>query len=576
MYFCRECGRPISKPGIGDDCAAKLGLTVEKETVSYKYARESEFSNLGEDIPDSARHRRHEWKDLESAETSGEVVARNNIARDKLLKNSPPAINVNNENIIASTVAVTIMKRMPAEPNYYKASSLDCPIFALCKKGRNGNDIIITINESESRLLILVKNRPGAYVIELGKTTAQADVKIRQAFFEKYEWIKKSSEDFAKKESLKNIHLNTDPKAYSALLTKELSNFVESFDDEYGIKINENYTLMSGDDSDFSNRYLQISGKPKKYSVSDMVIKTQKTINEGKLDESINALEKAIGGASISIGTEKGSKGVRFNPIVFYSQELKRVGPEIAFKTKEEMEAAISREGGWNLRAAQWGESVSDKERKDHLKNACESLSDLQDALGLSNEMISFGGKLGIAFGARGRGNALAHFEPGHNVINLTRKNGIGALAHEFGHALEHNLYDMKKSGGLAGSLGFIPKDLSKSFRDTERNNSRENIDQSFAQNQEKFTTHLKVFYERMCKSESFKAMPVNHKKCLKDPAEIFARTFEAMVKRKLEKKSRTNTYLVSCEGESIYPNDQELEAMEPYFDFILKSLSSK
>ena len=47
---------------------------------------------------------------------------------------------------------------------------------------------------------------------------------------------------------------------------------------------------------------------------------------------------------------------------------------------------------------------------------------------------------LAIAFGARGKGGALAHFEPGRNVINLTKIKGAGSLAHEWGHALDYFL----------------------------------------------------------------------------------------------------------------------------------------
>ncbi|MGQ5525711.1 hypothetical protein ACUHMQ_21040, partial [Chitinimonas sp. PSY-7] len=56
------------------------------------------------------------------------------------------------------------------------------------------------------------------------------------------------------------------------------------------------------------------------------------------------------------------------------------------------------------------------------------------------------GGKLGLAFGAQGNGGRnAAHFVPGVNEINITRTSGAGALAHEWGHALDHHF------GVLAG-----------------------------------------------------------------------------------------------------------------------------
>lgn len=47
---------------------------------------------------------------------------------------------------------------------------------------------------------------------------------------------------------------------------------------------------------------------------------------------------------------------------------------------------------------------------------------------------------LAIAFGARGSGGALAHYEPARNVINLTKMKGAGCLAHEWGHALDNKI----------------------------------------------------------------------------------------------------------------------------------------
>lgn len=60
---------------------------------------------------------------------------------------------------------------------------------------------------------------------------------------------------------------------------------------------------------------------------------------------------------------------------------------------------------------------------------------------------------LAIAFGARGSGRALAHFEPSRNVINLTKMKGAGSLAHEWGHAFDFNV------GQLCGCLSMYTRD---------------------------------------------------------------------------------------------------------------------
>lgn len=61
---------------------------------------------------------------------------------------------------------------------------------------------------------------------------------------------------------------------------------------------------------------------------------------------------------------------------------------------------------------------------------------------------------LAIAFGARGSGRALAHFEPSRNVINLTKMKGAGSLAHEWGHAFDFNV------GQLCGCMSLYTRDV--------------------------------------------------------------------------------------------------------------------
>ena len=80
---------------------------------------------------------------------------------------------------------------------------------------------------------------------------------------------------------------------------------------------------------------------------------------------------------------------------------------------------------------------MSDKDRQASLNFGYEGLLDMCRAIGISPKDVSLGGRLSIAFGARGSGNALAHYEPLREVINLTKMKGAGSLAHEWGHALD-------------------------------------------------------------------------------------------------------------------------------------------
>lgn len=90
-----------------------------------------------------------------------------------------------------------------------------------------------------------------------------------------------------------------------------------------------------------------------------------------------------------------------------------------------------------------------------HVQKSTEALADLADLLGAKDHQVSMKGRLAMAFGARGRGNAggsaaRAHYEPIQRVINLTKLGGGGCLAHEWVHALD-NLIVEAETGKPAG-----------------------------------------------------------------------------------------------------------------------------
>lgn len=77
----------------------------------------------------------------------------------------------------------------------------------------------------------------------------------------------------------------------------------------------------------------------------------------------------------------------------------------------------------------QFGNYVESPRRQADLNRAYDSLHDLADVLNVPTKALSLNGRLGLAFGARGKGKAAAHYEPGEVAINLTKGNGPGALA---------------------------------------------------------------------------------------------------------------------------------------------------
>jgi hypothetical protein len=106
----------------------------------------------------------------------------------------------------------------------------------------------------------------------------------------------------------------------------------------------------------------------------------------------------------------------------------------------------------FGFRGVEFGEWVNAAERQANINHAYDALWDLADALNMPAKAISFGGRMGLAFGSRGRGGrAAAHYEPNTNVINLTKTKGDGTVAHEWGHALDHFLTG-EMQGFKAGS----------------------------------------------------------------------------------------------------------------------------
>lgn len=122
--------------------------------------------------------------------------------------------------------------------------------------------------------------------------------------------------------------------------------------------------------------------------------------------------------------------------------QIQRIGPDWRDGRNIDTEEFLNR---FRFQGIQFGNWVTQKERQDLLNHAWDALYDLMDVCKLPPEAASLNGYIvGIAFGARGRGGAVAHWEPDQRILHFTRKKGAGALAHEWAHASDNFL------GGLA------------------------------------------------------------------------------------------------------------------------------
>lgn len=105
----------------------------------------------------------------------------------------------------------------------------------------------------------------------------------------------------------------------------------------------------------------------------------------------------------------------------------------------------------FGFRGGEFGNWMGEADRQYSLNYGYDALMDLSYALKIDPKDISLDHQLAIAFGARGKGSAVAHYEPEREVINLTKMKGAGSLAHEWGHALD-DIAGQKLDGDLLTS----------------------------------------------------------------------------------------------------------------------------
>ena len=267
----------------------------------------------------------------------------------------------------------------------------------------------------------------------------------------------------------------------------------------------------------------------------------------------------------------------RFDPSeVYVKHATRKGGRDVAEVTSDPNKATKHMVENFGIRGVQWGNTVSDEERKHHAAKAVESLVDLADVVGLHPKDIALDGKLGLAFGARGKGTASAHYEPSTQVINLTRASGVGTLAHEWGHAFDHMLTDFGSSRKDIDSNRASGNYMSSEHQYThelvgpggKKWNSRgneTNLHEGW-KHEEKPKRGIREAYGRWEKASADYRKRL--KSALRDAVrngqmsqnkaddywnsdhEIFARTFERHVQHKLHEDGRENTYLSGLGGD--------------------------
>ena len=205
--------------------------------------------------------------------------------------------------------------------------------------------------------------------------------------------------------------------------------------------------------------------EPDKYFIIDTDRRTAVNINISSLAEAEDIVEKIATETQEKFNNrsqnaqENESKSKRKGAFVPPQlQNIERNGPEY----RKESATGDIYMNDLKFRAGEFGNWMGESDRQVSLDMGYDALRDLARVLNIRPEDISLGGKLAIAFGARGKGGAsagAAHYEPERQVINLTKMSGAGCLAHEWGHALDHAIGLSIGSAELASDIkrGHIP-----------------------------------------------------------------------------------------------------------------------
>ena len=214
----------------------------------------------------------------------------------------------------------------------------------------------------------------------------------------------------------------------------------------------------------------------------------------------------------------------------------------------------------FGFRGVEFGNWMTQEDRKKALNECYDALMDLAAVCKVSPQALSLGGTLGMAFGARGGGKFSAHYEPGKVVINMTKTNGAGALAHEWFHALDNYFAKMGSEGVdiyATGGEGLFPQDIRKIGKNYFDRKSGQMLTEE--EYNEKMNSHevrkemaeaWKSLMETVNKSDYFKRSEayarLHNSKYWARPTELGARAFSIWVENELSKQGMSNDYLAN------------------------------
>jgi len=499
----------------------------------YAWARKSDVDNVGADLAGAARHVRNEWRTLEDLEAMGAAVAEKGITRSNLQKRKPNNFAVHAEKNPMTALAMHFaMNTIPQRPygtksNEAKGTSLD---------GMNADEF----RASTRKQYVEMFDALHAKAEEL----AGGDMGPSEALHEFARFA-----DSHRNKLTKGGYSQTVRTTYDALKkihkqTRTAKNYKDKFSldpsqDNYRFKSNTAIHKMR----EFAKLAQEHHGR---FDGGD-------DVQQKAIDVISGSTVASVFGKKVAGGNKNAEK---FNPSEAYVTGVsnRKGGRKVNTSSHGKTQKMLM--GGLTIRGLQYGNSMTDDERVHHTAKSAEAFVDLADALGVPDEAIGMKGKLGLAFGARGRAGAKAHFESAGNVINMTRKNGSGSLAHEWAHFLDFN------SGERMGTAA-----------SSQRNDNHKKLQTAWAAAKQRIGESVRERYEGF----SAKVRQKEYEYWTSD-VEMFARYSERLVQSNLHKEGRDNTYLVGLNksGHSWWPSDAELEKARPHLEAIYSEFGKK
>ncbi|EJC4645120.1 hypothetical protein MY092_002451 [Salmonella enterica] len=236
----------------------------------------------------------------------------------------------------------------------------------------------------------------------------------------------------------------------------------------------------------------------------------------------------------------------------------------------------------FGFRGVQFGNYVEGPRRQSDLNRAYDSLMDMADVLKVPAKALSLNGRLGLAFGARGKGGknaAAAHYEPGQVAINLTKGNGAGSLAHEWFHALDNYFgqHDIAQGGNVVSGDNFMTRWNGKAYASAEHPVRREVHDA--------FKGVVNAVNKSGMVDRARRLDEVRSKPYWSTDIEMAARAFERYVQDKAKAAGVENDFLVNIRKADdhgspdtyAYPTNEELDGgIRQAFDHLFSTLKTR